>query len=55
MSLPSRERGLKFIMPGLFFATEIVAPFAGARIEIIIKIVINTPTRSLPSRERGLK
>ena len=39
-----------------FFAPA-VAPLAGARIEIEIPQgrVIATPTKSLPSRERGLK
>ena len=36
---------------------DLVAPLAGARIEIEIPQgrVIATPTKSLPSRERGLK
>ena len=34
LSLPSRERGLKYIFLNFFFFYLIVAPFAGAWIEI---------------------
>ena len=34
---------------------EIVAPFAGAWIEIVLAIYIPSIFMSLPSRERGLK
>ena len=34
---------------------EVVAPFAGAWIEILQKLIINVSNASLPSRERGLK
>ena len=32
-----------------------VAPFAGARIEIVALLILRVGSRSLPSRERGLK
>ena len=56
LSLPSRERGLKYLI-GLDKANKvIVAPFAGAWIEIIRGYSeCRTITWSLPSRERGLK
>ena len=34
-SLPSRERGLKFVFSGIIPTIETVAPLAGAWIEII--------------------
>ena len=34
LSLPSRERGLKFLSSGRIYAAFFVAPFAGAWIEI---------------------
>ena len=37
------------------FAEYIVAPLAGARIEIMAAILCGTTAESLPSRERGLK
>ena len=36
MSLPSRERGLKSPRQRMIIAKDDVAPFAGARIEILI-------------------
>ena len=36
MSLPSRERGLKLADPGTLEEPKVVAPFAGAWIEIVI-------------------
>ena len=54
-SLPSRERGLKYI---LFNAREpvfAVAPLAGAWIEMYKSGATGQCTTSLPSRERGLK
>ena len=55
MSLPSRERGLKY---GIVFPEEVpkhVAPLAGARIEIKGYFKSFFSGLSLPSRERGLK
>ena len=56
MSLPSRERGLKFVDGLLSNIQPQVAPLAGAWIEIIYQTfaLINCQA-SLPSRERGLK
>ena len=56
MSLPSRERGLKFDYPGVTSIGAFVAPFAGAWIEILpaSRFAIDY-FLSLPSRERGLK
>ena len=55
MSLPSRERGLKFVTnSGVFWCIE-VAPLAGAWIEINPFRKKWTDFLSLPSRERGLK
>ena len=56
LSLPSRERGLKYKCPLARVRHLSVAPFAGAWIEISPSrspLVIGLP--SLPSRERGLK
>ena len=56
LSLPSRERGLKLLRKRVYLYRKIVAPFAGAWIEILYS---GTPgagkSLSLPSRERGLK
>ena len=77
-SLPSRERGLKFVYVLQIGYERIVAPLAGAWIEIGCKVhagsgrnvaplagawiemywmgvLAKCQTRSLPSRERGLK
>ena len=37
-SLPSRERGLKYFMRGHGWVMEVVAPFAGAWIEIRMRL-----------------
>ena len=56
LSLPSRERGLKLRMWNRHEHEKIVAPFAGAWIEILKKMVnVQKRILSLPSRERGLK
>ena len=56
LSLPSRERGLKFDYIEQCQTDYEVAPLAGAWIEIKICIVRYTGyCESLPSRERGLK
>ena len=55
LSLPSRERGLKFIKKIFAMNKESVAPFAGAWIEILYPSVMHSKSGSLPSRERGLK
>ena len=55
-SLPSRERGLKWFVYAAKITGEVVAPFAGAWIEIqFISYATSTTASSLPSRERGLK
>ena len=54
-SLPSRERGLKLGTGITSLTEEMVAPFAGAWIEIQPINALPAPERSLPSRERGLK
>ena len=56
LSLPSRERGLKFACHAVNFCAWLVAPLAGAWIEIYtIWTTFLSGNRSLPSRERGLK
>ena len=55
MSLPSRERGLKLHGQAGKRKRELVAPLAGAWIEINVSHVSPLALRSLPSRERGLK
>ena len=55
LSLPSRERGLKFAVQAPIAALVCVAPFAGAWIEIAMVSRSVTLRPSLPSRERGLK
>ena len=55
MSLPSRERGLKFCPQKLTRHPDLVAPLAGAWIEIKKKNGELMLNKSLPSRERGLK
>ena len=55
LSLPSRERGLKFFITDYKAVSHIVAPFAGAWIEIVDFGLCIPNGRSLPSRERGLK
>ena len=55
-SLPSRERGLKSDKTLPYSPASIVAPFAGAWIEIHIEeLQSGVVSKSLPSRERGLK
>ena len=55
-SLPSRERGLKFVMSHDLIERLKVAPLAGARIEIVSHNRAGKgASSSLPSRERGLK
>ena len=53
-SLPTRERGLKYVCP---LQLDIVqrAPYAGAWIEIAEPGHWHTDKASLPTRERGLK
>ena len=55
MSLPSRERGLKYVAILDQYVLVHVAPLAGAWIEIIIRQESEMAALSLPSRERGLK
>ena len=54
-SLPSRERGLKSYACYMADLLGIVAPFAGAWIEITVGFRKSWNLKSLPSRERGLK
>ena len=55
-SLPSRERGLKFLEKGSLLNPYTVAPLAGAWIEMIYNTsAVTASYLSLPSRERGLK
>ena len=55
-SLPLRERGLKWLLIPSSFPGEIVAPLAGAWIEIVGELGHRPrPGMSLPLRERGLK
>ena len=55
LSLPSRERGLKYNNALYSDDWLCVAPFAGAWIEIQSPILYRVRWTSLPSRERGLK
>ena len=55
MSLPSRERGLKLEYDNNKYLVDVVAPLAGAWIEIIMDVATMDVDVSLPSRERGLK
>ena len=56
LSLPSRERGLKFRCAKEMMALCIVAPLAGAWIEMQSSHANGKQwPQSLPSRERGLK
>ena len=54
-SLPSRERGLKFKKGVKGVTSALVAPLAGAWIEILMHGSRFLLGMSLPSRERGLK
>lgn len=54
-SLHSRERGLKFSITLISSSIRIVAPLAGAWIEILLCTKSMGSHWSLPSRERGLK
>ena len=54
-SLPSRERGLKYHVNLKHCPVSLVAPLAGAWIEIERRSVGVPEIGSLPSRERGLK
>ena len=54
-SLPSRERGLKFMKHCSETKVTEVAPLAGAWIEICLLGAEVASAGSLPSRERGLK
>ena len=55
MSLPTRERGLKFDKLVTHNQNKTVAPYAGAWIEMLRGILGLPSHRSLPTRERGLK
>ena len=55
MSLPTRERGLKYSLYLLNLVNASVAPYAGAWIEIPIPSSYLPQAPSLPTRERGLK
>ena len=54
-SLPTRERGLKFLAMVQWLILLMVAPYAGAWIEIFDDYNDVTEEESLPTRERGLK
>ena len=55
MSLPLRERGLKFLHCCADIMPILVAPLAGAWIEIAKDVYEGKEEMSLPLRERGLK
>ena len=56
LSLPMRERGLKYRIIVRLMVSGIVAPHAGAWIEIQAQNdAIDAQIMSLPMRERGLK
>ena len=54
-SLPTRERGLKFVCVHQHIHIYLVAPYAGAWIEIRQTFHNSHGFESLPTRERGLK
>ena len=54
-SLPTRERGLKCFVHNDSVWVMVVAPYAGAWIEITARAFYEDGTMSLPTRERGLK
>ena len=54
-SLPLRERGLKSVSDPKISARNLVAPLAGAWIEIFEEEKTASDSVSLPLRERGLK
>ena len=54
-SLPSWERGLKYVGCVITDKDGEVAPLVGARIEILLNYSKATSEGSLPSWERGLK
>ena len=54
-SLPLRERGLKLIRRTRVHQKTVVAPLAGAWIEILNLQFSDGRIESLPLRERGLK
>ena len=55
VSLPLRERGLKYNQEIVLLRQHSVAPLAGAWIEISVWILVLKKVLSLPLRERGLK
>ena len=48
LSLPTRERGLKYILPSALTAMSQVAPYAGAWIEILQSRIPCTAARVAP-------
>ena len=54
-SLPTRERGLKYPASLALSGRGMVAPYAGAWIEILLTLRSCPLQGSLPTRERGLK
>ena len=48
MSLPSRERGLKYLLPCILRVSSCVAPLAGARIEIWLNAGVLAPVIVAP-------
>ena len=54
-SLPTRERGLKCCLAPSGCGAGLVAPHAGAWIEILLLVTQPPLSLSLPTRERGLK
>ena len=55
MSLPMRERGLKYLSGRYYDDRVDVAPHAGAWIEMSSCILLPARNSSLPMRERGMK
>mgnify|MGYP000987243623 CR=1 FL=1 len=54
-SLPTRERGLKSPRNQCKPLSILVAPYAGAWIEMKLSLITQNARQSLPTRERGLK
>ena len=54
-SPPSRRRGLKSCIQGIWINTDVVASFAEAWIEIVVRSISSGIAESPPSRRRGLK
>ncbi len=55
LSLPSRERGLKYLLSNFLYSIFKSLPSRERGLKYIYYITKMSPSQSLPSRERGLK